>query len=323
MQWWNDLVDTITSPAGVAVVTTVIAPFAAILTAGIVAAIIGRGSARRVIEWHDREAQASAVAALIGAGRRAALWGSLAGHERDHVDALASDAEIRVRMLPLAGSGAAADWAVHQLSEMKRDSQSFSFQSDQTLGEFRDRLIDWQLHPRRARRLFRTDLERWRYEQPDADAVLQQKQDEWSRQRSSDTAAHPTPATASTPVPFSSASASAGRTPTGSTALGSASSGSSGSLATGPSTPMPSGPASAGSAPTATALAPAGPATTPSSSASGTSPLTGTAAGSPSTGPTRTRTSDDIDDAFDPDAPSPVTASTVRQRTEPEDEYVR
>ena len=182
-QWWNDLVSWLGSDEGFRILSATVFPFVAILVAGILAALIARSAVKRLLRHQNRELQASAVSALIGAGRKAAVWSSQSASEKEHVDNQASDAEVRVRLLPLPGASLAADWAVHQLREMKANSASFSFQADQTLQEYRDRLIAWQQRPKRAKRLFKDDLERWRFEQsnsPDPTVALQQ---EWAAAR--------------------------------------------------------------------------------------------------------------------------------------------
>ncbi|MBX9717241.1 MAG: hypothetical protein K2X36_00150, partial [Microbacteriaceae bacterium] len=64
----------------------------------------------------------------------------------------------------IAGAGLAATWASHELAAMKRDSAGFQFQAQQTLGDYRDRLVAWSEKPRSAKKLFGTDLERWQFE---------------------------------------------------------------------------------------------------------------------------------------------------------------
>jgi hypothetical protein len=182
-QWWNSFVSWIASDEGFRILSATVLPFLAILVAGIVAAILARSAVKRLLRHQNRELQAAAVAALIGAGRKAAVWSSLAPREKDSVDAQAGEAEVRVRLLPLPGATLAADWAVHQLREMKTNSANFSFQAEQTLEEYRDRLVEWQQHPNRAKRLFKEDLEQWRYEQsltPDPTVARQQ---EWAASR--------------------------------------------------------------------------------------------------------------------------------------------
>jgi hypothetical protein len=164
MQWWNDLVSWFNSSAGWRVFSTAILPFIAIIVAALLAAWIGRASARRVLAYHDRELKGAAITSLIGAGRKAAIWSSLGGDEKQHVDMLISDADIRVRLLPVNGAGPAADWAAHELAAMKKNSATFSFQAEQTFIDYRDRLLEWQDKPKRARKLFAFDLDQWRYE---------------------------------------------------------------------------------------------------------------------------------------------------------------
>jgi hypothetical protein len=164
MAWWNDIVAWFNSAAGSRIFLSAILPFIAILVAGIIAAAIGRGSAQRVLAHEDRELTGAALIALIVVGRKASIWASLGSDEKQHVDSLMSEADIRVRLLPVVGASAAADWAAHELADMKKNSASFSFQAEQDFVDYRDRLLDWQAKPRRAKKLFASDLEQWRYE---------------------------------------------------------------------------------------------------------------------------------------------------------------
>ncbi|MET1043786.1 MAG: hypothetical protein ABWX59_06640 [Microbacteriaceae bacterium] len=180
MQWWNNFVNWLLSDDGWRVFSTAILPFIAIVLAGLIAALIGRRMAERVLAFQDRELKASAVAALIGAGRKAAVWSTLTVQEQAHFDNQISESDARVRLLPVSGSALAADWAAHQLVEMKKNSAIFSFQADQTLDEFRDRLIEWQHRPSRAKKLFKQDLEQWKYAQPSPEQELSVQQQEWA-----------------------------------------------------------------------------------------------------------------------------------------------
>jgi hypothetical protein len=164
MAWWNDFVTWMNSTAGTHLILNVILPFLAIVVAGIVAALIGRAATKRVLAHSTRELQGAAIIALITVGRKAAIWSSLGSDERRHVDSLMTEADIRVRLIPITGAGVAADWAAHQLADMKKNSASFSFQADQTFVDYRDRLLDWQLKPGRARKQFTSDLQQWHYE---------------------------------------------------------------------------------------------------------------------------------------------------------------
>jgi hypothetical protein len=183
MQWWNDLVEWLSSDNGWRVVTDAVIPFVAIVVAGVVAALIGRASTRRVVSSHEDEAKAAAVAALVSAARKGAVYSSLGVEERAYADHLGHEADVRLRLLPATGSTLAADWAAHELAEIKRNSASFSFQSEQTLGELRDRLVEWQNRPGRAKKLFRDDLARWKYEEADVDRDTAAKQKAWEAEQ--------------------------------------------------------------------------------------------------------------------------------------------
>ena len=98
-------------------------------------------------------------------------------------DRAVGQADIVVRLLPIKGAGVAATWAGHQLAEMKRSSVTFGYQLDPAIAEFRDRLIEWQSNPARARKIFQNDLELWRYENTDTERALLAQQDAWVAQQ--------------------------------------------------------------------------------------------------------------------------------------------
>ena len=184
MQWWDDFVFWFYSDAGTYIVNTVIVPGVAIVVAGVIAALIGRGATKRVVTMHEREERASATAAMIGAARRFARWNTLSVPEQQHADHVAMECDVRLRLLPLAGAAMASDWSSHQLGELKKMAVSFSFQAEQSLAEFREKLIEWQAHPGRAKKLFKNDLDSWAYEDSlnEQDLVTQQKA--WQAQQS-------------------------------------------------------------------------------------------------------------------------------------------
>ncbi len=183
MQWWTRLVDFLSSDEGWRVLSGAIIPFVAILLAGIIAAAIGRGSAKRVIALHDRELRFAAVTSLVSAARKAAVWNTLPVPEQQHVEHLIAEADTRIRLLPVAGTTLAADWAIHEIADMKKNAVSFSFQAEQSLVIFRDRLIEWQAHPGRAKRLFKNDLDSWAYESTLSDQDLVAQQQAWTKQQ--------------------------------------------------------------------------------------------------------------------------------------------
>ena len=182
MQWWNDLLDWIRSDDGWKVISTAVIPFVAIVVAGIIGAAIGRGATRRLISQRDHETRASAVAALVAAGQGAATWHSQGPDAKEHAELLAGQADVSVRLLPISGAGLAADWASHQLRDMRTNSVSYSYQAEQTLDEYRDRLVEWLHRPGRAKKLFAYDLDRWQYSETAADPVVLEQQ-RWAEEQ--------------------------------------------------------------------------------------------------------------------------------------------
>ena len=180
MQQWNDFIAWINSDAGWRIVSTAILPFVAIVLSGLIAALIGRNAVKRVIDYQVRGIQAAAVTALIEAGRSSSKWSSLMSGQQSHAESEFIAADIRLRLLPLTGAAAAADWATHEVADMRKNSASFTFQAEQSFIEFRNRLLEWQRHPNRARKLFAPDLERFRYEDAQADAELVEQQRLWA-----------------------------------------------------------------------------------------------------------------------------------------------
>jgi hypothetical protein len=307
MQWWNDIVSWFNSSEGTRIITTAILPFIAIVVAGLVAAWIASGFARRIIDHQDREIKAAAIMALIGAGRRAALWSSLGADEKQHVDALISESDLRMRLLPVSGAIAAADWATHELNAMKKNSASFSFQAEQTFFDFRDRLLDWQARPRRAKKLFAFDLVQWQY---DDDSTSQSSLVAQQREWASD---HVEPHTGTAPTGGSTAAAAPTATP----------------ATVAPTTAAPTTPSLASQLAAAPPPLIAKPASeteiVPATAATPVQPPTGTV---PISIPVATDSPDDdddddsgaVDDADETESPysPPVTAGTVRNRIAPE-----
>lgn len=164
MDWGNIFLTWLASDEGWRVLSGAIIPATAIVVAGIIAALIGRASTKRLIAMHHRDALTAAVGGFLLAGRRAATYNALTEVERVQLEHLTAEAETRIRLLPIKGAGIAATWAAHELSAMKRDSAGFQFQAQQTLAEYRDRLVAWSEKPRSAKKLFGADLERWQFE---------------------------------------------------------------------------------------------------------------------------------------------------------------
>lgn len=207
MQWWNDFLTWFNSSDGQDVLVNAVVPFFAILVAGFVAAAIGRGSTKRLLTLNDRENRVAAVATLIGAARRASVWNTLSGPEQQHADHVASEADVRVRLLSVPGSGMAADWSAHEIASMKKNSVSFSFQAEQSLIEFRDRIVTWQGRPGRAKKLFKNDLELWAYEDTQARSDIVSQQQAWAAAQVATPASAPVPAATAPRAPQRAAAA--------------------------------------------------------------------------------------------------------------------
>jgi len=179
MQWWNDFISWLASSTSQSTVFTAVVLFLAVLAAGLIAAWISSAAIRRVVAQRDREAKAAAIAALVDAATEASVWNSLTPQEQVLADRAVGQADIVVRLLPIRGSDVAANWAAHQLHELKRASATFGYQLDPAVVEFRDRLLEWQRHPGRTRRQFQNDLDRWRTQRQEPDHGAIDAQDTW------------------------------------------------------------------------------------------------------------------------------------------------
>ncbi|BDZ49955.1 hypothetical protein GCM10025867_21960 [Frondihabitans sucicola] len=344
MKWWNAFVDWLSSSEGSRIVTDAILPFVAVLLAGVLAALIARGMILRVLELCEREAKASAVTSLIGSARRAVDWSELYADERAHATHLADEASVRLRLLPVAGAGMAASWAEHEISTIKANSATFRFQAEQTFSDVRDRLVEWQAKPARARKLFRYDLDRWKVE---GDAAVESADAAGAAPISRPSGPAPTafvaedgsataaPAAASAAIPVVSETTTATPTtaavPTA-TASGSAPSGeATPTLSGGLAEPAPAAaaaaaaapsdagttesPASGTAAPEAAAAAPTARAQTGMVTPPVVQPSPSIAPSSPSDAPdSEARDDDDREPAYS----APVSAQQVRRRTSPD-----
>jgi hypothetical protein len=179
MQWWNDLISWLTSSAARPTVYAGIVLFLAVLAAGLLASWIASIAVRRVVAQRDREAKNSAIAALIDAATEASVWNSLTPQEQVLADRAVGQADILVRLLPVKGADVAANWAAHQLHELKRASATFGYQLDPAVVEFRDRMLEWQRRPARSRRQFQNDLVRWRAQRQEPEQAAVEAQDTW------------------------------------------------------------------------------------------------------------------------------------------------
>lgn len=143
---WADVVAWLQSSGGARVLQTAIVPAVAILVAGIVAALIARAAVRSAIARADREQAVAAVAGLVEAAR------GTTGEGRRRAERLRTEADVRLRLLPLAGAATAADWAASRIDELQQAGTEAP--SDVALLDLRDRLVAWVARPSGARRIF-------------------------------------------------------------------------------------------------------------------------------------------------------------------------
>lgn len=179
MEWWNDLISWLTSDAARPTVLATVVLFVAMLASGLLAAWIAGAAIRRLIAQRDHEARAAAISALVDAATEASVWNSLTPQEQVLADRLVGQADIQVRLLPVRGSDVAANWAAHQLHELKRASATFGYQLDPAVVEFRDRLLEWERRPGRTRKQFQNDLLRWRTQRQEPQQAAVEAQDAW------------------------------------------------------------------------------------------------------------------------------------------------
>lgn len=201
MEWWNSFVAWLFSDDVARVFNAVVFPTLAILIAGIVGALIGRGSTKRIVSLYERDQRMAAVLGVISSARRAARWNLLSPADQHHADTLALEADVRLRLLPSTGASLAADWCTHELGEMKRNAMSFSFQAEQSLIELRNRMLEWHERPGRAKKLFKNDLDSWAYEATLQEESLIANQQAWATEQAKSARAEGAPDAAVTDVP--------------------------------------------------------------------------------------------------------------------------
>lgn len=201
MEWWNNFIGWLTAADTRPVLFTAAVIAVSIIVSALIAASIAKSGIKRLVAQRDREQRAAAIAALIDAATEATVWNSLTPQEQILADRAVGQADIQVRLLPIKGTSIAADWAAHQLAEMKRASATFGYELEPVIGEFRDRLLDWQERPSRAKKVFQNDLERWNSSDEDRSTLAEQNA--WVAERHHESHAPREGATARLPEPAS------------------------------------------------------------------------------------------------------------------------
>lgn len=186
MQWWNNFVAWLTAVSNQPVVFGAVVLIISIIVASVLAAWISRGAVGRLLDQRDRELKAAIIGALVDAATEASVWNSLTPQEQVMADRAVGQADIGLRLLPIKGAGTAANWAAHQIADLKRTSATFGYQLEPSVLEFRDRLVEWQNRPARTRKIFQGDLDRWKLQNTTSEKSLLAEQDAWVAQQHHD-----------------------------------------------------------------------------------------------------------------------------------------
>lgn len=163
MQWWNDFVTWIQTTDGRQTVYLAAIILLALVAGILIAAAVFRSALSRLLRQQEHERKNAVIATLVDAAVDASAWNALSQSERILSDRASAQAETHLRLLPVKGSGVAANWVAHELADLKHTSSTGGYQTQASVGEFRDRLVQWRDKPNRARKSFLGDLERWRF----------------------------------------------------------------------------------------------------------------------------------------------------------------
>jgi hypothetical protein len=163
MQWWNEFVTWLQTIDGHRSIFLAAVVLVSVVVGVLVTAAVVRGSIKRLIAQQQREQKNNVIATLVDAAAEAASWNTLPASIQVQSDRASAQAETLLRLLPVKGSGVAANWAAHELEALKRASPTTTGAAPASITEFRDRLIAWRNKPARAKKSFITDLERWSY----------------------------------------------------------------------------------------------------------------------------------------------------------------
>ncbi|QHC55588.1 hypothetical protein EV639_101577 [Rathayibacter tanaceti] len=166
---WNEFLSWIRTSDGHQAIFTAAVILLAVVIGVVVTASVFRASIARLIRQQDHERKNAIIATLVDAAVDASAWNVLSQSERVLSDRASAQAETHLRLLPVKGSGVAANWAAHELAELKHTSSTGGYQTQASVGEFRDRLVQWRDRPGRARKAFLADLERWRFSETGRD----------------------------------------------------------------------------------------------------------------------------------------------------------
>jgi len=179
IDWWQAFVRWLNTAGAQELLTTVVLPFVAILTAGLLAVLIARASSTRLMHHRDKSEKAAAIAGLLAVCRRVTIWTSLSSAERDHLDYQITESTVRLRLLPIAGADLAAEWSQSMISTIKRNSAALIDEAERGLTDLENGLILWYRRPALAKKQFKNELPYLRNDITSLDHDLIARQKQW------------------------------------------------------------------------------------------------------------------------------------------------
>jgi hypothetical protein len=158
----TDVATWISDPDNFGALVAIASTLVALILGLIIGGIIVSNHAGKQQRTMDEHAKSVVIADVLDCTNEVSIWGQLSPAGQAASDRAVSRADIRLRVLPVQGAGAVADWAGHQLNEMKRNSTTGA-PLQTVVDQFRDRLVLWLYNPKRAAKQCARDLERWAF----------------------------------------------------------------------------------------------------------------------------------------------------------------
>ena len=158
----SDVASWISNADNLGTVVSVASTLIALILGLLIGGIIVSNQAGKQQRTMDEHAKSVVVAEVLDCTNDVAVWGQLPAAAQKLSDRAVARADVRIRVLPVQGAGSLADWAGHQLNEMKRNSTTGA-PLQTTVDQFRDRLVLWIYNPKRAAKQCQRDLERWAF----------------------------------------------------------------------------------------------------------------------------------------------------------------
>jgi len=159
----SDLASWLTSPDNFGTLVSAAASMVALILGLIFGGLIVSSQAGKLTRTADEHAKATVVAEVLDATNEIAVFASLPAAAQVASDRVITRVDVHLRVLPVQGAGVIADWAGHQLAELKRASAVGVTAAQTTLDGVRDRLVLWIYNPKRAAKLCQRDMERWSF----------------------------------------------------------------------------------------------------------------------------------------------------------------